>query len=107
MEEQFSASNGRMVLPVSMRILTDMRIQQPGFIAFDGGIAFPELDLARFGGFHLGAGQHHACFEPVHQEVVMAGLAIVTQNFEFSLFSWQTWPQITLNTETPLRVSHT
>jgi hypothetical protein len=34
-------------------------------------------------------------------------LAIVTQNLEFSLFSWQTWPQITLNTEKPWRVSHT
>ena len=48
-----------------------------------GGVGFLELDLAVAGGLDLGAGQHQAGLEPLQQEIVVAGLAVVAQNLDF------------------------
>ena len=46
------------------------------------GVGFLELDLAVLGGLHLGAGEHHAALEPLQQEIVVEGLAVIAEDFE-------------------------
>ena len=78
MQQQLAAPDRRMILTIPVRILADMRVNEPGFVPFDGSVAFAQLNFTRFGGLDLGDGEDQSGLKAVHQEIVMAGLPVVT-----------------------------
>ncbi len=92
--QQQLAPPGRLVVgPIAVRILADVRVEQPGFIAFNRAVAFLELHLAGFGGFDFRSRQNHAGFEALHQEVIVPRLPVVAQDFEMEVFVGQFLPK--------------
>ena len=71
-----------MVLPIAVRILADVGVEKPRFIADDVGVGILELHLAGLGGLHFGAGKRNSGLVLFQQVVVEAGLPVVAQNFE-------------------------
>jgi hypothetical protein len=79
MEQEFPAADGLMVFAVSVRILADVRIYQPGLIPGHLRVGVLELDLPRFRRLYLGAGQLNTGFQAVGEVVVVPGLAVVAE----------------------------
>src|ERR1035441_8004315 len=97
-EQQLAIADGRVVLAVAVRVLADMGVEQPGFVAQDAGVGFLELDFAVLGGLHLGAGEHHAALEALQQEIVVEGLPVIAEDLESGVFLVS---QIDLNARKP------
>jgi ferrous iron transport protein B len=60
MQQKLSTAHGFVVLPVAVRILADMGVHQPGFVALHICISVFELNSATSGRLHLGSGEGHA-----------------------------------------------
>src|SRR5258708_2336292 len=91
MKQQLPIADRGMVFPIAVRILADVRIDQPSLISEYRGVGFLELDLPVFGGLYLSAGKDYAALETVHQEVVVASLAVVAEDLESGLFGHGTF----------------
>ena len=63
-----------------------MGVHQPSLVAGNIRITLAKLDFAGASGFHFRSGQDQAGLKPVHEEIVVAGLAVVTQYFEIRVF---------------------
>src|SRR5580658_9897988 len=87
-----------MIFAVAVRVLADVSVEEPGFVADYRGVSVLELDLGVFGGLDFGTGKDHPRLETVHKEVVMARLAVVTENFKAAVFLGQFFA---LNTRKP------
>src|SRR5580698_1674095 len=59
MEQQLAPPGRLMVLPVAMRILADVGVQQPSLVVLYLGKAILQLDAAILGGLHFGAGKRN------------------------------------------------
>ncbi len=79
-----------------------MRIQQPRLVVQHAGVRIFELNFGVLRRFHLRPGKHHAAFETLRKEVVMAGLTVITQDFEGEVFLVG---QIDLNARKPNNVN--
>ncbi len=77
MQQQFAAAGGLVIFPIAVRILADVRVEQPGFVFLHFGEAVLELDAAVLGRFDLGSTQSQACFQPFQKVVVVPGMAVV------------------------------
>ena len=85
-QQQLAVADGRMVLAVAVRILADVGVHEPGLVVLNHGEGFFELDLAVLGGLDLGAGEYHAGLEALHQEIVVACLPVIAQDFDGGVF---------------------
>jgi hypothetical protein len=72
-----------------LRILGDIASDQPQCIAFDTTIRLAQLALAGSQAFHFAAAQDDPAFDRIDDLVLMAGLAILTDDF-------QLWPGVLL-----------
>jgi hypothetical protein len=55
-QQQLAIADRGVVLAVAVRVLADVGVDQPSFIAEYTGVSLFELDLAVFGRLNLGAG---------------------------------------------------
>ena len=85
MEQQLAPPGRLMVLPVPMRVLPDMRVEQPGLVILHLGKAILELDSAILGRLHLRASQGKPRFKPFQQMVIMPGMTVVAQDLDTRL----------------------
>src|ERR1700722_11649894 len=89
MQQQLAPPGWLVIFAISMRVLADVSVQQPGFVAGHFGKAVLELDFAVLGRFDLGSGEGQARFIPLQQMVVMPGLAIIAQDFDSRLHGFE------------------
>jgi hypothetical protein len=68
-----------------MRVLPDMRVQQPRFVILHLGKAILELHSAILGGLHLRASQGKPRFKPFQQMVIMPSMTVVAQDLDTRL----------------------
>ena len=79
MQQQFTPPHGFMIFPIAMRILADVRVQQPGLIPGDFGEAVLQLDPPVLGRLNLGSGERKSGFEPLQQVIVVGGVTVIAQ----------------------------
>lgn len=80
-EEEFAGPE-RIVIPrAAGTVLGDVAILQPDFAAADFGVGLAEGAFAFAEGLDLSAGQDHAGFELVQDEVVVGGGAVLGDDF--------------------------
>jgi hypothetical protein len=65
-----------MVLSVSMRVGTDMTIQEKSLAVPDQRIAVFEVDSSLSNRFHFGPQERYSRFEPVEDEIVVERLLV-------------------------------
>ena len=58
------------------------------FVLADFAVGVLELDFAVFGGFDFGAAQDQSGFDTVRERVVVAGGAVVAEDFDFFFHGW-------------------
>src|ERR1035438_3402507 len=85
MQQQLPPPRRLMVLTVSVRVLADMRVQQPSFISGHFRKAVLELDFTVLRCLHLGPGEGETRLVSLQQVVIMPGLAVVAQDFDSRL----------------------
>src|SRR5262249_36280479 len=85
MKQQLPPTRRFVVLTVTVRILADMGIEEPNFVARHFSEAVFELDFAVFGGLHFSSSESKARLEAVIEDVIVPGAAIVAQDFDSRL----------------------
>jgi hypothetical protein len=75
---------------ITMRIGTDVAVQQPHFTAFHEAIGVLQIHSPISGGFDFGAGKNKPRFKPFENLIVVKGLTIYRY-----LFAHLTWPGVT------------
>lgn len=86
MEQELAAAHRLVVHDVAMRILPDVGVHQPGFVARYLAERILQLDLAVASGLHLGSTQDQPRLHSVREEIEMSGLPIVTEDFDAGRF---------------------
>src|ERR1017187_7787646 len=81
MQQQLAVVYRQVVLAVAVRVLADVRVDQPGFVVADLGVSVLELNIAVLDRLHFRAGQDQARLESLHQEVVVPRLPVVAEDF--------------------------
>src|ERR1700722_9670521 len=76
MEQEFAGAQRVVVQRVSMRVRTDMRVQQKSFAVLDNSVSIFEIRFAFANRFDFGASEGDSSFEFVEQKVVMSRCAI-------------------------------
>src|SRR5271156_6781102 len=79
MEQQLPPPGRLMVLPVAMRVLPDVGVEQPRLVVLHLGKAILELNEAILDGLNLRAGKRQARFKPFEQMEIMPGMPVVAQ----------------------------
>ena len=77
MEKEFAFPHRLVILTIAMRVLADVRIEQPSLITLDVRVAFFELHFAAFCGFYFRPGERNSSFVFFEQVVVVPGLAVI------------------------------
>ena len=88
-QKQLSLSHRLVVFPIAVRVLADMRVEQPRFVALDIGVAFFELHLAGLRGLHFRSAERNSGLIFFEQMVVVPGLAVVAQDAVSRFVRWQ------------------
>src|SRR6516162_1049407 len=73
MQQQFARTGLVVIGYVSVRIRTNMHVEQKRFAVLDDGVGVLEVCLALADRLDLGSAQGHARFELLEKEVVVAG----------------------------------
>src|SRR6202162_1465638 len=85
MEQQLPPPGRLVILAIAVRVLANVRVQQPSLVACDLGKAILQLNSAVLGRLDFGSGERKSGFKPLQESVGVAGMAIVAQNFDFRL----------------------
>src|ERR1700733_1061933 len=93
MQQQLPPPRRLVVLTISMRILADMRIQQPSFISSHFRKAVLQLDFTVLSGLHFCSGKRQSSLETLQQVVIVPGLPVVAQDFDSRLHGFQVCTQ--------------
>ncbi len=83
MQQQLAAANRLMVHDVAVRVLADVGVAEPRFIAGDFGKGILQLDLAVARSFDFGAGKDQSGFDAIRKIVMMTGGPVIAQDFDF------------------------
>ena len=81
-QQQLAPAGRLVILAIAVRVLADVRVEQPGFVTRHFREAVLELNPAALGSFHFGSGKSDAGFEAFEQMVIMSGMSIVAQDFD-------------------------
>jgi hypothetical protein len=81
-QQQFALSGRRVVHDIAVRVLADMRVEQPQLVIIHLGIAFFQLDLPAFCRFYFRSGQHDPRFEAFQQVKIVPGRPVIAQDFK-------------------------
>src|SRR6516225_4068392 len=73
MQQQFARPGFVVIGYISMRIGTDMQVEQECLAVFDEAVGILKVCFALADRFYFGSAQGHAGFKPFDQEVVMTG----------------------------------
>ena len=85
-KKKLTSSQRSVVKWTAGKILADMKIDQPNFAFADQAIGVAKVGLALAQGFHLGAKQHHARFQPLKKVVIVGGGSILGYENLLDLF---------------------
>ena len=85
MQQQLPPPGRLVILAIAVRLLANVRVQQPSLVAGHLREAILQLNPAVFGRLNLRSSERETGFKPLQQMVVVAGLTIVAQNFNFRL----------------------
>ena len=89
MQQQLPPPGRLMILAIAVRVLANVRVQQPSLVAGHLGEAVLQLNSAVLGRLNFGPGERKTGFKPLQQMVVVAGVTIIAQDFDLWLHCGQ------------------
>jgi len=80
--QQKLATPGRLVVSaIAVRVFADVRVKQPGFVVLNPAVGFLSCIL-RLWRLSLRFPSHHTGFDALQQEIIVARLPVIAQNFK-------------------------
>ena len=91
MKEQPTGPRLVMIKTITVIVVADMDILEPGLAVAYINPPLSQIDLSRPQGFHLGTQQGYPCFEAVAYFIVMKGLSVFAYDFDAHILYFICW----------------
>ena len=87
MQQQLAPPCRFVILTIAVRILANVRVQQPSLVFKDLGETVLQLNPSILRRFDLGSSERETGFVPLQQVIVVSGMTVIAQDFDFRLHS--------------------